>query len=58
MCDVYAHRVYTCVYMFVETRISVHDVYVVAYMDTEFTCVCVNVHLYARRVYVRVYKFQ
>jgi len=33
-------------------------VYVVAYMDTEFTCVCVNVHVYARRVHVRVYKFQ
>jgi len=33
-------------------------VYVVAYMDTEFTCVCANVYVYARRVHVRVYTFQ
>ena len=33
-------------------------VYVVAYMDTEFTCVCENVYVYAHRVHVRVYTFQ
>ena len=33
-------------------------VYVVAYMDTEFTCVCENVYVYVRRVHVRLYTFQ
>ena len=54
---------HVCVYVWVHTHkctcAQVYMcVYVVAYMDTEFTCVCVNIYVYARRVHVRVYTFQ
>jgi len=46
-----------CIYLRIHAQVYM-CVYAVAYMYTEFTCVCVNVYVYARRVHVRVYTSQ
>jgi len=51
----YTHTKSTCVRICLRIHVCV---YVVPYMDTEFTSVCENVYVYTHRVYVRVYTFQ
>ena len=55
----YTYTKSTCVCICLRIHAQVYMcVYVVPYMDTEFTCVCENVYVYVRRVYGHVYAFQ